>query len=62
MKLGNDVLLEIVDIVRTGLLEGKDISDMLREVDLEQPTQMDDMSERVVCLSREYKKSKGRVA
>lgn len=34
MKLGKDVLLEIVDIVRDGLLNGKDISERLRELDL----------------------------
>jgi len=62
MKLGEDVLLEIVEIVRTGLVENRDISDMLRDIELEQPTQVDDMSPRRVCLSREYKERKGRVA
>lgn len=61
MKLGEDVLLEIVEILRTGLAEGKDISDLLRDVDLEIPTQVDDMSPRRVCLSREYRARKGRV-
>jgi len=61
MKLGEDVLLEIVDIVRQGLLEGKDISNLLRDIELEIPTQMDDMSPRRVCLSREHYVKKGRV-
>jgi hypothetical protein len=34
MKLGKTALLEIIDIVREGLLEGKDISEKLRELDL----------------------------
>lgn len=61
MKLGDDVLVEIVDIVRTGLVEQKDISDLLRELDLEQLTQMDDMSPRILTLTKEYKARKGRV-
>jgi hypothetical protein len=35
MKFGADVLLQIVTIVREGLVEGKDVSQMLREVDVE---------------------------
>lgn len=35
MKLGKDVLLEIVDIVRDGLLNNKDISERLRSLDLD---------------------------
>ena len=61
MKLSEEVLVEIVDIVRQGIAEGKDISDLLRAMDLEQPTQMDDMSPRILALSREYKRSKGRI-
>lgn len=34
MKLDKRALLEIVDIVREGLTEGKDISAALRELDL----------------------------
>lgn len=34
MKLAEDSLIEIVDIVREGLVEGKDISQMLRDLDL----------------------------
>jgi hypothetical protein len=34
MKLGKLALVEIVDIVREGLLEGKDISERLRQLDL----------------------------
>lgn len=61
MKLGDDVLMEIIDIVRTGLSEGRDISDLLREMDLEQPAQVDDFSPRVLCLSKEYKDRKSSV-
>lgn len=34
MKFGKDVLLEIVDVVRRGIAEQKDVSQMLREVDV----------------------------
>jgi hypothetical protein len=34
MKLSKTVLLEIVEIIREGLAEGKDISDGLRQLDL----------------------------
>ena len=34
MKLAEDVLVEIIDIVRQGLSEGKDISDLLRNMEL----------------------------
>ena len=34
MKFGKSVLLEIVDVVREGLLTGKDISQALREIDV----------------------------
>lgn len=35
MKLGKDVLLEIVDIVRDGILNNKDMSERLRSLDLD---------------------------
>ena len=35
MKLSKTALLEIVEIIREGLAEGKDISDGLRQLDLE---------------------------
>lgn len=35
MRLGEDVLLEIVNIVLEGLSEGKDISQKLRDIDLD---------------------------
>lgn len=35
MKLGTDVLLQIVEAVRKGITEGKDISELLRELDVE---------------------------
>ena len=58
MKLGEDVLLEIVEIVRTGLSEGKDISDLLRDMDLD----VDDSAlvDKLV-LSPAYRARKGRV-
>lgn len=34
MKLGDDVLLCIMEALRKGLTEGVDISDLLREIDL----------------------------
>jgi hypothetical protein len=37
MKLSAEVLLEIVSIVQKGILEGVDVSDMLREIDLDVP-------------------------
>lgn len=35
MKLGKDVLLEIVSVVQDGLINGVDISERLRSVDVE---------------------------
>lgn len=35
MKFAADVLLEIVNIVQTGLIQGTDISQKLREIDVE---------------------------
>lgn len=55
MKLAKDVLVEIIDIVRTGLSEGKDISELLREMDL-----VIDLDGQV-ALSGDYKARKGRV-
>ena len=49
MKLANDVLVEIIDIVRKGLVEQKDISDLLRDLDLEK-----DQSDKL-CLTDKYK-------
>lgn len=34
MKLSEDVLVEIIDIVRQGIAEGKDISELLRKMEL----------------------------
>jgi hypothetical protein len=36
MKFSDDVLLEIVDIVRRGIATGTDVSQMLRDLDLEE--------------------------
>lgn len=35
MKLGADVLLQIVEAVRKGIAEGRDISELLRQLDVE---------------------------
>jgi hypothetical protein len=48
MKLGPDALLKIMDIVREGLSEGKDISQGLREIDLEEDTVKNDETLRLV--------------
>ena len=62
MKLGEDVLLEIVDIVRKGLVDGVDISDLLRQMDLEEVGQFGASgSSRSLVLSQEYKKKLGRI-
>lgn len=55
MKLGEDVLVEIMDILQTGLLKQVDISDLLRKLDLKTD------AEKLV-LSDEYKKANGRVS
>jgi len=34
MKFGDDVLLCIVEALRKGLIEGADVSELLREIDL----------------------------
>lgn len=53
MKLSDEVMLEIVDIFRQGLAEGKDVSDLLRDLDLE-------FYFTKLSLSTAYKISKGR--
>lgn len=35
MKLADDALIRIIEILRQGLMEDKDISDLLRGLDLE---------------------------
>lgn len=62
MKLGNDVLIEIVDIVRDGIANGKDVSEALRGLDLVQDVVLADVYENQrLVLSNTYKTSKGRV-
>ncbi len=62
MKLGNDVLVEIVDIVRDGIANGKDISQSLRDIDLVQDVVLADTYEnQKLVLSNSYKSAKGRV-
>jgi hypothetical protein len=36
MKLAQDALIGIIEILRRGLVEGHDVSQLLRELDLEQ--------------------------
>jgi hypothetical protein len=50
MKFGNSVLLEIVDLVRKGLIENVDISQLLREIDVVTETKIDTLVE----LSGDY--------
>ena len=52
MKLDKVALLEIMNIVQKGLLEGEDISSMLRELDLTQDPQA--VGEDALTLSSEY--------
>ncbi len=62
MKLGNDVLIEIVDIVRDGIANGKDVSEALRDLDLVQDVVLTDTFENQrLVLSNTYKTSKGHV-
>lgn len=55
MKLGKTVLLEIVNIVQEGLTKGVDISQRLRDLDLQvSPGSRVDQSEDVLELSKGY--------
>ena len=54
MKLSSDAMLEIVDIMRRGLAEKRDVSENLRELDLEKSD--DDL----LRLSDTYLADKGR--
>lgn len=56
MKLGEDVLLEIVEIVRDGIANGTDVSEALRAMEV-----LDDEPAGKVVLSPAYKALKGRV-
>lgn len=53
------VLAEVVEILRVGLSEGKDISDLMRNIDVE-VVQSPATGLDVVDLSESYLKSKGR--
>lgn len=55
MKLSEEVLVEIIDIVRQGIAEGKDISELLRAMDL-----VVTFGENKIGLSLEYLRTKGR--
>ena len=62
MKLGEDVLLEIVDIVRDGIVSGTDVSEKLRQLDLATSESNGSVyASSVLKLSNEYLSSKGRV-
>jgi hypothetical protein len=50
MKLGKTALLEITNIVLMGLLEDKDVSELLRELDVEE-------KEGVLEITAEYEKN-----
>lgn len=39
MRLADDALIRIIEILRQGLMENKDISDLLRELELEPNSQ-----------------------
>lgn len=54
MKLGTDCLIRIIEIVRLGITEGKDISHMLRSLELD--VALDDTDTNVLVLNQEYKK------
>ena len=61
MKFSEMVLAEVVEILRVGLSEGKDISDLMRNIDVEVvQSPMTGSGLDVVDLSDEYLKSKGR--
>lgn len=49
MKLSKEVLIEIVSIVQDGILEGRDISDGLRDLDLIQKEDQLNLSEEYVA-------------
>jgi len=55
MKLGPDVLIEIVSIVQGGLFAQTDISDSLRDIELSVD------NDEVLHLNLDYLKRKGRV-
>lgn len=55
MKLGSDVLLEIVNIVQRGLIEDLDVSDLLRKIDVEESE-----DRTAVVLTANYKVETGR--
>jgi hypothetical protein len=54
MKLSKVALIEIVEIVREGLSEGKDISELLRQLDLAPIIDICPEHDTVLCLSEAY--------
>ena len=61
MKLSENVLLEIVEIVRVGLTEEKDVSDMLRSLDLVPDKKEGTTVADSLKLSDKYLAERGRV-
>ena len=55
MKLSKEALVEIVDIVRQGIIELTDVSEKLRQLDL-----VVDGESNTLKLTQEYYASKGR--
>lgn len=51
MKLHGEVLLEIISMFQKGILEETDISELMRELDLEQ-------KDGLLVLTEEYKKAR----
>lgn len=58
MKLAENALLEVVEILRKGLSEGTDVSEMLRELDLQVEKAK---GESLLKLSDKYLAARGRV-
>jgi len=56
MRFGKDVLLEIVAIVQDGLVNGTDVSEKLRQIDVQ--VMIDDQTTEYLSLSDEYKNLK----
>lgn len=60
MKFGNSVLVEIVEIVRCGITQGEDISELLRKVDVTLGSNPETGVRAVLELSNEYLRENGR--
>lgn len=60
MKLGPDVLVEIVSIVQEGIMKGEDISQRLRDIDLDLSFKATEEEPDLLKLSQNYLNSQGR--